>query len=110
MALRNTAALAALISLAAFGASCSGAKDHPISINQYARFYARYALISDTYKDNRDSLQACINGLYASEELTPEQIHLFVRSHEENPEEYSKIQEAIVEELERLNPRKAQDR
>jgi len=81
------------------------ARQKMLSPDRYARFYAKKALLSEYYINQRDSLEIHVAALYESEKVTPEQIRRFLEAMEKNPEGWVGVQECIVKEMARLNPR-----
>jgi hypothetical protein len=81
-------------------------KIRPISADQYARFAAKKAFIIDHCRNMPDSLGPYLAGLYKSEALNPEKVQDFVDQANKYPEQWIEIQQKIVAEIEKLNPRR----
>ncbi|MFH0920706.1 MAG: hypothetical protein V1913_10110 [Fibrobacterota bacterium] len=82
---------------------CMGEKK--LSVDRYARFYARQALLEQYYQGRRDSIDFHVAALYQSENVTPGQIRTFLEKQEKDPESWVTVQEHIVRELVTLDPR-----
>ena len=89
-----------VVCLILFFSGCSEKKT--LADRKFARFCAKKSLLTRYYGNQKDSLDVYMAGLYLEENVSPEQIKVYIEEKEKEPEQWEKTQKLIVEELGRL--------
>ena len=81
------------------------AKKPSLTDEQYASVYVRARLIQEQFKNRPDSVSAYLGALYRSWGVTPGDMETFIAGKEKKPGDLEKLQQRVLEELKKLDPR-----